>query len=76
MFTVRKIRNELRKANISENEVGIIVHNLNDYQKIKKLPKETIGIIVHNIIKDEQYKARFLVNPKELIDEANPQPSP
>jgi hypothetical protein len=76
MLVDRKIKRDLRKANLSENEVGIIVHNLTEVQKTKKLPKETVNIIVHNIIKDEQYKARFLKDPKGLIDEANPQPSP
>ena len=76
MFKTRKIKKDLRKTNLSENEMDIIVHNLTDAQKTKKLSKETMGIIVHNIVKDDQYKARFLANPKELISEANPQPSP
>ncbi|MBN2156770.1 MAG: hypothetical protein JW776_12075 [Candidatus Lokiarchaeota archaeon] len=76
MFANRKIRKDLRKANISENEVSIIVHNLTEIQKTKRLPKETIGIIVHNIVKDQTYKAKFLADPKGVIDEANPQPSP
>ena len=66
----------LEKAGVRKDQVKIVVHNLEEFIKVRKVGKEVVGIVVHNLVNDEAYKAKFFANPKEAIMEANPQPSP
>jgi hypothetical protein len=64
----------LLKAGIKKDQIGIIVHNLEDGIKAKSTA--LVEIIVHNLVGSEEYRKKFFSNPKALIMEANPQPSP
>ncbi|HUY01596.1 MAG TPA: hypothetical protein VMV49_18675 [Candidatus Deferrimicrobium sp.] len=66
----------LEKAGLKKDQINIIVHNLEDLVKSRKISTSTVEIIVHNIVKDTTFRQRFFKNPKETIMSANPQPSP
>ncbi len=68
--------NALEKAGIKKEQVKIVVHNLEELIKAKKVNKAVVEIVVHNLVSSEAFRKKFFNNPKESIMEANPQPSP
>ena len=68
--------NALEKAGIKREQVKIVVHNLEELIKARKVNKAVVEIVVHNLVSSETFRGKFFKNPKEAIMEANPQPSP
>jgi hypothetical protein len=67
---------KLEKAGLNKDQISIIVHNFDPLIEKNLLGPRTTEKFLNNLVNDSKWRMSFLKNPKGVIDEANPQPSP
>lgn len=67
---------KLEKAGLKNDQISIIVHNFDPLIEKNLLGPRTTEKFLNNLINDSKWRVSFFKNPKGMIDEANPQPSP
>ena len=58
---------ELKRANIPEGEISIIVHNLEKLEA-QRVSGDKISIIVHNLVKKPRFKQSFMKDPVKAAE--------
>ena len=67
---------KLQSAGLTGDQISIIVHNFDPLIERNLLGPKTTEKLLNKLINDTKWCDLFFKNPKGLIDEANPQPSP
>ena len=67
---------KLEKAGLNSDQISIVVHNFDPLIEKNLLGPKTTEKFLNNLINDTKWRDQFFKDPKGLIDNANPQPSP
>jgi len=67
---------KLKDAGLTEDQISIVTHNFVPLIKKNLLGPKTTEKFLDMLINDQKWTQSFFQNPKGIIDEANPQPSP
>ncbi|MHA1650549.1 MAG: hypothetical protein ACTSYB_10190 [Candidatus Helarchaeota archaeon] len=76
MVLSRTQLNELTKAGLKKDQIDVVIRNLEELLNKKVVVREVVDIVVNKLVKDEKFRELFFKDPREMIMEANPQPSP
>ncbi|MFX0091564.1 MAG: hypothetical protein ACFFBD_07350 [Candidatus Hodarchaeota archaeon] len=66
----RRIEDIIKRANISEEEISRIISNLEKIEN--KIGEDKIKLVVNNIVKDTNFRQRFIANPETAVNEMKP----
>jgi len=67
---------KLINAGLTKEQIEIVVHNFDPLIEKNLLGPKTTEKLLTSLINDDKWKDSFFKDPKGVIAEANPQPSP